>query len=98
MTKIRILNRLSPCRCGCRGTDPQHKRAYKRAIRNMALCKPCWGIPTEYGRPPLRIDATGWARHPARDGKVLVGRHCLDNGFVIHWVYLEKIEPLGIEE
>ena len=30
----RVLMRISPCGCGCRGTDPWHAKSFDRVIRN----------------------------------------------------------------
>jgi hypothetical protein len=35
-----ITQRLSPCLCGCKGTDPWHARRIKRVVRNVVKVEP----------------------------------------------------------
>lgn len=32
--KVRIETRRGPCKCGCKGSDPWHRKTYHRAIEN----------------------------------------------------------------
>jgi len=34
--RVKITQRMNPCMCGCRGTDPQHAATVKRVIRDYA--------------------------------------------------------------
>jgi len=39
-TQAKITNRLSPCRCGCKGGDPWHARSFKRTVRDVREVAP----------------------------------------------------------
>lgn len=50
--EVKIINRLSPCKCGCKGSDPQHAATFLRVLRNVkneaGTTKTAFGSHTEY--------------------------------------------------
>lgn len=32
---VTVTNRLAPCNCGCKGSDPWHQRSYTRVVSNI---------------------------------------------------------------
>jgi len=45
---VKLTNRMSPCRCGCNGTDPWHQATYERVLRNV---QPATGTVMVKGHP-----------------------------------------------
>lgn len=38
MSKLaKIINRVNPCRCGCRGGDSWHARTFKRVVKGIEI-------------------------------------------------------------
>lgn len=35
-----ITNRIKPCNCGCKGTDPWHARRFTRVLKNVREIEP----------------------------------------------------------
>ena len=34
--KAKIINRIAPCNCGCKGSDSQHAAKFERTLRDVA--------------------------------------------------------------
>ena len=34
-----ITNRINPCRCGCSGTDPWHRKTFRRRVKQIRRVK-----------------------------------------------------------
>jgi hypothetical protein len=64
----RILNRVTPCNCGCKGTDSQHAASFYRVVRDVDYLKTVETHETRaFGKS--HVIATGWARLPfSHDG------------------------------
>lgn len=35
-----IMNRLTPCGCGCKGRDPWHRASFRRVVTDLCSCAP----------------------------------------------------------
>ena len=62
MTTERIVNRVMPCRCGCKGRDPGHARTFDRVVRDVVPVV-CWTRIADF-QEPVEVDAAGWAQLP----------------------------------
>jgi len=64
MTAIKetITKRIDPCNCGCGGTDPWHKRNFKRVIKDIQDCEEAEGLMTT--GTTHKYDKVGFAQMP----------------------------------
>jgi len=71
IAKRRIIARLKPCNCGCRGRDSQHARTFTRTVKYFRwLDVPTW-VDTASGAQVLAV-AEGWARLPWSPARIRV--------------------------
>jgi hypothetical protein len=62
--RVKVIKRLNPCNCGCRGRDPWHKAVYTRTVRNIRRTKG-QALTTAMGpNNPVEFDLVGTARFP----------------------------------
>lgn len=60
---VDITNRVDPCGCGCKGSDPHHARNFTRTITQVEEVPTGTQVRTRaYGTGPVR--RIGWARFP----------------------------------
>lgn len=68
----RILARTEPCRCGCNGTDPQHRASFRRVVRDRRSLSEIESPWSDLGGVRRRVAEVGRVRLPW--GEVAVER------------------------
>lgn len=68
-TSVRIVKRLDPCKCGCQGGDPWHKRIYTRVLRDKRAEDGRCNVPAmggEYDYDHVATVEVPWSDTPVR--------------------------------
>jgi hypothetical protein len=75
----KIINRTSPCCCGCQGQDSRHAKSFNRVVRDVVVLDDLGDAQTKaFG--PCKVLARGRISHPdGEDGTIEVD-------FVVHEV------------
>ena len=85
---VKVINRIDPCKCGCKGQDSQHLRSYDRKIHGMTYTD----YPTRvkaYDNALMTIDARAYVTMPWSDMRVAVVRVWL-NRVALGW-FVERL-------
>lgn len=86
--RVRIAKRLEPCTCGCRGSDPWHRRDYDRTVRGIVREEGTAASCYASSRNPYPYDARGVARFPFGEREVVRVVH--PDGYVLGWAIADE--------
>ena len=63
MSSSLIINRDNPCTCGCRGTDPWHRKSYRRQVKDITIhAEPV--VVMDMDKMEWTVSKTGFAKFP----------------------------------
>lgn len=80
-TKTKVIKRVLPCTCGCKGQDPQHARSYQRVL--VGVHEETGTCQVSAYREPVAFQRAATVQLPWGIEKAV--EVVLDNGYVLGW-------------